>query len=364
MRIIITKNGKIFFREFEIDDIGGQQMEKNEKSNFIQSYNEMNDQKAEKRFRSLNAVKFNQKLRSIPFLKKKLFNKNNSVLNIKNIRAIRVSQNKLNLTQPFLKKYDNTESSLKENIDSIAESKEETKGQMQSKNGNFLIPIKNSSNKSIQSFYSSKVALGDIISKNSLIALKSKLLKDIRGHNDIRIPLDNKNKSSFNFRTKYENKETYLDNLSLILNYPLNASRSNIIDYYRVNKNISPFYLEKLVKSNEDKIAKLNNVCKKILTRREREKNDEMIKKRIKIKKEKLFKDNIKNSIESIERIMNKTSEIFREYKLDKKQNKDIFFIKLETIKKECWSKHRIGSLGKKNSMFKTINYQNNYFKF
>ena len=51
------------------------------------------------------------------------------------------------------------------------------------------------------------ILLGDIISKNNLLNLKTQISKDNLGHDDVRLPLDEKNKNSFNLRSKYEDKK-------------------------------------------------------------------------------------------------------------------------------------------------------------
>ena len=56
-------------------------------------------------------------------------------------------------------------------------------------------------NSSNFSYFNKNIKFGDIISNSNKIKLKSFLTKEYKGHNDIRVPLDNNNnKDSFNFR--------------------------------------------------------------------------------------------------------------------------------------------------------------------
>ena len=106
-----------------------------------------------------------------------------------------------------------------------------------------------------------KILLGDIISVKNLISMRKMLSKDNTGPDDTRVPLNDINKDSFNFRSKYENKKLTYDNLSILLNLPMNPDRTNLIEYYKQNKPIAPFYFENLLKYNEAQIYKLNKIC-------------------------------------------------------------------------------------------------------
>ena len=78
-----------------------------------------------------------------------------------------------------------------------------------------------------------RINLGDIISKKNLYNLRNKISKINKGSNDVRIPLDKQNLRSFNFRSKYENKQATEDDMDLILNYGINSDKSSIIKYFQ-----------------------------------------------------------------------------------------------------------------------------------
>ena len=114
---------------------------------------------------------------------------------------------------------------------------------MDSNSGNII----NNNNNNSSTFSLSKIKkinIGDIISKNNLYTLRNKISKYNIGPNDSRIPLDKYNLRSFNFRSKYENRQASEDDMDLILNYGINSDKESIIKYFQQNKNISPHYFE------------------------------------------------------------------------------------------------------------------------
>ena len=91
------------------------------------------------------------------------------------------------------------------------------------------------------------------------------------GSNDVRFPLDENNMKSFNFRSKYENKQATDDDMNLILNYGINTDKSSIIKYFKQNKKINPHYIENLLKYDEKKMTKLNKLLDIMLQKKEKE---------------------------------------------------------------------------------------------
>ena len=200
-----------------------------------------------------------------------------------------------------------------------------------------------------------KILLGDIISVNNLINMRKMLSKDNTGPEDIRIPLNDQNKDSFNFRSKYENKKLTYENLSILLNLPMNPDRTNLIKYYKQNKPISPFYFENLLKYNEAQIYKLNKICQIIFHKQEDEKKEAKIIQDKKFNKEKMIRQNGNKKMKMVNDLISKSNGIITGYVLKQESNnlkrKQIFVEEVKKIKKKYWDKYGVNKFYKEGQL-------------
>jgi hypothetical protein len=191
-----------------------------------------------------------------------------------------------------------------------------------------------------------KILLGDIISVNNLISMRKMLSKNNIGPNDTRIPLDEQNKDSYNFRSKYENKKVTYDNLNILLNIPMNPDRINLLEYYKQNKPIAPFYFENLLKYNDAQKYKLNKICQIIFHKKEDEKKEAKIIKDKKFNREKMLRQKGSNNIKYVNELINKSNEIIAGYTLKQETNnikrKKIYMEEVKKIKKKYWDKYGV----------------------
>ena len=200
-----------------------------------------------------------------------------------------------------------------------------------------------------------KIVLGDIISVKNLISMRKMLSKDNTGPDDIRFPLNDQNKDSFNFRSKYENKKLTYENLNILLNLPMNPDRTNLIQYYRQNKSIAPFYFENLLKYNEAQIYKLNKICQIIFHKQEDEKKEAKIIQDKKFNREKLIRQKGNNNMKYVNELINKSNGIINGYVLKQESNnikrKKIYIEEVKKIKKKYWDKYGVNKFYKEGQV-------------
>jgi high-affinity Fe2+/Pb2+ permease len=131
---------------------------------------------------------------------------------------------------------------------------------------------RNNNNSSIFSIKKTKkINIGDIISKRNLYTLRKQISKYNKGSNDVRVPLDENNLKSYNFRSRYENKQATGDDMDLILNYGINTDKPGIIKYFQQNKTINPQYYENLIIYDEYRMNKLNKILEIMMKNKEKE---------------------------------------------------------------------------------------------
>jgi hypothetical protein len=128
-------------------------------------------------------------------------------------------------------------------------------------NSNINFDSKFGFNSSEMSNKVNRINLGQIISKNNLNNLRKQISKYNKGPDDKRIPLNEQNLRSYNFRSRYENKQATEEDMDLLLNYSINPDKESIIKYFQQEKNISPQYFENLLKYDEPHLYKLNKIC-------------------------------------------------------------------------------------------------------
>jgi hypothetical protein len=391
MRIIVTKNGKIILQELEDEkNIGNFEDNANHNKKY-RNFSGLKLPRLNKKFSTLKSFYENTKKvqwganhRTKSVISKRTmdnyFNRDESKINkqeLKQAKKIKLSKSKISISQQFLNKYDdldvtykdkikNLTNTLKSNIDKNNEEKLQNELNEQNKIFNTLNTIKtkeiilNTNNKLLnknEDFNEKKqqILLGDIISRNNLLSLKSQISKDNLGHDDTRLPLDEKNKNSFNLRSKYEDKKATLDSLAIILSLPMNPDRTNLIKYYKQKKDISPFYFENLLKYDEGQIYKLNKICQIIFHKKEDEMKELKIIEDKKFNKEKLLRQKANNYMNCANKIINKSNGIINGYTLKQEiysnKKKKIYKDEVKKIKKNYWDRYGINKFYKENQI-------------
>ena len=247
MRIIITKKGEYIIKQLE-DEKSMNDLNMHNGIKFSPRLPHISSIKiikekllnTSKSFYSGAKLRTLQKKKSLKMMSE-YFNRDESKINSKELdqaKKIIVSKPKVQLSQKFLEKYHNLDSSFKEKLDNLSnmlssyKDKNITKNEEDSSINISPFNLKNNYgenlgfskfNRTDNSFSQNrKIKIGDIISRPNLIQLKSYIIKSSKGYNDVRIPLDKNNKNSFNFRTKYANKNAIKSNLDNILNLNIN----------------------------------------------------------------------------------------------------------------------------------------------
>ena len=390
MRIIITKNGRHILQEIE-----------NEKT-INSGFNNHNFAATQtfKKFRNFSCMKLPRLTKNYSTLKSfyetnknmrwgrspcgngnlgrkimvSYFNRDESQVNQNELnmaKKIKLNKNKINISQQFLDKYDDLDSTYKDKINKLTNTlkskvdkgkEEKMKNDIMKNNMAFkTMNIESNNNKSNElnqysnndkiSSEKNKILLGDIISIKNLISMRKMISKDTTGPDDTRIPLNDQNKDSYNFRSKYENKKLTFDNLNILLNLPMNPDRTNLIKYYKQNKAISPFYFENLLKYNDAQIYKLNKICQIIFHKQEDEKKEAKIIQDKKFNKEKIIRQKGNNNIKYVNELITKTKGIINEYVLKQESNnikrKKIYIEEVKKIKKQYWDRYGVNKFYK-----------------
>ena len=278
-------------------------------------------------------------------------------------KKIKLVKSKINISQQFLDKYDDLDSTYKDKINKLNNTlkTKEDKGKEEKLKKEILVNnnLFNNINKNPNNIENNNpiikpkknILLGDIISIKNLIGLRTMISKDNTGPQDLRIPLDDKNKDSFNFRTKYEDKKLTYDNLAILLNLPMNPDRTNLIEYLKQSKNISPVYFENLLKYNDNQIYKLNKICQIIFHKKEDEIKEAKLIEDRKFNKEKIIRQKSNNYMRYVNSIINQSNKIISDYTLRQESNnlkrKKMYMEETKRIKKKYWDKYGVNKLYK-----------------
>lgn len=303
MRIVITKNGKILFKELEDESPSNLQFKI--KSLQTSSYSKLpiiysNDDLLKKFNSKANNNKFimtvlrnkkiSNKRRSNSLLAQKslenFLSEDNSKIDtneLNKVKKVKLNTSRMNISQFFMEKYDSFDENYKKKLHDFNNifTKNEKQSEENDNNMGFALNNKNNTNpinminnnntSKFSNTKINKINIGDIISKGNLHTLRNQMSKYNIGSNDVRFPLDENNMKSFNFRSKYENKQATDDDMNLILNYGINTDKSSIIKYFKQNKKINPHYIENLLKYDEKKMTKLNKLLDIMLQKKEKE---------------------------------------------------------------------------------------------
>ena len=366
MRIIITKKGECIVKEFEEEK---SILESNLKNGIYYSPRLpkiLSTKKIKsKLLNSSSPINFGAKIKTLQRKKSlkmmsEYFNRDESKINKKELeqaKKIVVSKPKVQLGQKFLEKYHNLDSSFKEKLENLSNMlsshKEKNSSKIEEESNISINPynLKNKYGGNIGLFSKTsnsfsknrKIRIGDIISRPNLIQLKSYIIQNNKGYKDARVPLDKNNKNSYNFRTKYENKKAIKNSLDNILNLNINSDRTDLINYLKRNKSISPFYFKNLLKRDESQIYKLNKICGKIINN---EKNKTFLERKI---DKKIKNKHYENSSNGLISYLEKTNKILNNYsQYREKQNhirKKGFKEMIKNTKKKYWDKFHINNL-------------------
>jgi hypothetical protein len=389
MRIIITKNGKHILKEIEnektINSAYNNQNNATHTFHIFRNFSCIKLPRINKNYSTLKSfyethknMRWGRSPCGKPGLARKTmdnyFNRDESKISKRELnmaKKIKLTKNKINISQQFLDKYDDLDSTYKDKINKLTNTlksktdkgkEEKMKNEIMKNNmafntinvnsdinNNQLSPFSNNDNKK------NKIVLGDIISVKNLISMRKMLSKDNTGPDDTRVPLNDQNKDSFNFRSKYENKKLTYENLNILLNLPMNPDRKNLIEYYRQNKSIAPFYFENLLKYNEAQIYKLNKICQIIFHKQEDEKKEAKIIKDKKFNREKLIRQKGNSNMKYVNELINKSNGIINGYVLKQESNnikrKKIYIEEVKKIKKKYWDKYGVNKFYKEGQV-------------
>ena len=375
MRIVITKNGKILFKELEDESPSNLQFKI--KSLQTSSYSKLpiiysNDDLLKK----FNAKANNNKFIMTVLRNKKISNKrrSNSLLaqkslenflsednskidtnELNKVKKVKLSTSRMNISQFFMEKYDSFDENYKKKLHDLNNifTKNEKQSEGNYNNTGYIInnnknsnPINiiNNNTSEFSNTKLNKINIGDIISKGNLQALRNQMSKYNIGSNDVRFPLDENNMKSFNFRSKYEDKQATDDDMDLILNYGINIKKSGIIKYFKQNKKINPHYIENLLKYDEKKMYKLNKLLDMILQKKEKENKKDGFSFLSKLNDGK--NDNEDLHLKKIENVIKRSNSIINEHS---SLNEKLKFWRMkayqedtENIKKKYWVRYDV----------------------
>ena len=381
MRIIITKNGKYVLKEIENDQSINTNYNPNHNAALLfkkfRNFSGMKLPRLSKNYSSLKSFyetsknkRWNRMIHTKSSLSQKkienFFTRDESKINKNELnlaKKIKLVKSKINISQQFLDKYDDLDSTYKDKINKLNNTlkTKEDKGKEEKLKKEILVNnnLFNNINKNPNNIENNNpiikpkknILLGDIISIKNLIGLRTMISKDNTGPQDLRIPLDDKNKDSFNFRTKYEDKKLTYDNLAILLNLPMNPDRTNLIEYLKQSKNISPVYFENLLKYNDNQIYKLNKICQIIFHKKEDEIKEAKLIEDRKFNKEKIIRQKSNNYMRYVNSIINQSNKIISDYTLRQESNnlkrKKMYMEETKKIKKKYWDKYGVNKLYK-----------------
>lgn len=369
MRIIITKNGKYIIQEMdnETTPIRYQKISRNrfpslykrKSINNISEYLRLNKKKLSwgQNPPSRKSVSQNNSMNN--FFSRDVSKINSSELN--KAKKVKLAKKKLNISQNLLDRYYDADDAYKMKLSNFAnelkrKQNKKNDSEMQEEKKDFFEFAKNTNN---NSQIKKRILLSEIISKMNLKILKHQISKQNTGYDDTRLPLNDTNKDSFNFRSKFEDKKLTLNNLKILLNIPINPDRKDLINYFKQQKEIRPHYFENFLKYDEQQIYKLNKICQLIFDQKENAKKINEYLKEKKINEEKLAKDKGMNSIMYVDKLMHETNGIIGSYERYKencknKRNK-IFKEQVRKIKNNYWDRYEVDKFLKEEQKQKKL---------
>ena len=393
MRIVITKNGKILIKELEDQFPSNSQFKL--KSLQTSSYSKLpiihSNEDLLKKFNNkannnkfiltvLRNKKISNKRRANSLLAQKsletLLSEDNPKIDtneLNKVKKVRLNNSRIYMSQFFMEKYDSFDENYKKKLHDLNNifTKNEKQSEGNDNNTGYIInnnknsnPINiiNNNTSEFSNTKLNKINIGDIISKGNLQALRIQMSKYNIGSNDVRFPLDENNMKSFNFRSKYEDKQATDDDMDLILNYGINIKKSGIIKYFKQNKKINPHYIENLLKYDEKKMYKLNKLLDMILQKKEKENKKDGFSFLSKLNdgkndNEDLHLKKIENVIKRSNSIINEHSSLNEKFKFWRMK---AFQEDTELIKKKYWVRYDVERFLKNSQRkIKKISFKN-----
>ena len=393
MRIVITKNGKILIKELEDQFPSNSQFKL--KSLQTSSYSKLpiihSNEDLLKKFNNkannnkfiltvLRNKKISNKRRANSLLAQKsletLLSEDNPKIDtneLNKVKKVRLNNSRIYMSQFFMEKYDSFDENYKKKLHDLNNifTKNEKQSEGNDNNTGYIInnnknsnPINiiNNNTSEFSNTKLNKINIGDIISKGNLQALRNQMSKYNIGSNDVRFPLDENNMKSFNFRSKYEDKQATDDDMDLILNYGINIKKSGIIKYFKQNKKINPHYIENLLKYDEKKMYKLNKLLDMILQKKEKENKKDGFSFLSKLNdgkndNEDLHLKKIENVIKRSNSIINEHSSLNEKFKFWRMK---AFQEDTELIKKKYWVRYDVERFLKNSQRkIKKISFKN-----
>ena len=393
MRIVITKNGKILIKELEDQFPSNSQFKL--KSLQTSSYSKLpiiySNEDLLKKFNNkannnkfiltvLRNKKISNKRRANSLLAQKsletFLSEDNPKIDtneLNKVKKVRLNNSRINMSQFFMEKYDSFDENYKKKLHDLNNifTKNEKQSEGNDNNTGYIInnnknsnPINiiNNNTSEFSNTKLNKINIGDIISKGNLQALRNQMSKYNIGSNDVRFPLDENNMKSFNFRSKYEDKQATDDDMDLILNYGINIKKSGIIKYFKQNKKINPHYIEYLLKYDEKKMYKLNKLLDMILQKKEKENKKDGFSFLSKLNDGK--NDNEDFHLKKIENVIQRSNSIINEHSSLNEKFKfwrmKAFQEDTELIKKKYWARYDVERFLKNSQKkIKKISFKN-----
>ena len=387
MRILITKNGKIIVRglEDELPDNHPKLHNRNKHSSSLsklpiicstnddlfKKYSTRNSELLHKILRYRDTYKNKRSSSTIDKNTiESFYNRDETKINLSELyqaKKVKLSHPKINMSQEFFDKYDNYDLNYKKKLNELtndlnsnnnsqnkSEEKENIKKKEDTKfdnnnqimNSNINMDSNYGYNNSSISNKKNKINLGKIISRNNLIDLKKQISKYNKGLDDNRMFLDEQNIKSYNFRSKYENKQATEEDMDLILNYTINPDKESIIKYFQQQKKISPQYIENLLKYDEPQMYKLNKICQMIIRNENENKFNDLKYYKINKNKDKFNRIKDGQNLKALQNLMKKTNSILDDYTTI--QNNHNFWRKngykddVMKIKEKYWKKYHV----------------------
>ena len=405
MRIVITKNGKKIVHELE-DESPNEYDKQKSKYNQSSSMSKLpiintTNEELFKKYSAKNNEFLHQILRyrdtfqikrSNSVIDKRaldsFYNRDESKINMNELiqaKKVKISQPKIIMTQAFIDKYDNYDSNFKKNTNKLSnglDNKEESLEKRENyiniddkkiidinTNSNIKTNMNLDSNYGINSSLFSnktnKINLGKIISRNNLENLRKHISKFNKGPDDNRIFLDEQNIRSFNFRSRYENKQATEEDMNLILNYSINPDKHSIIRYFQQEKNISPQYFENLLKYDESKMYKLNKICQMIFENKDNERKFNNFKfLKFNRNKDKFNREKEGQNLKDLQGIIKKSNSILDDYTTlinhDNFWRKHAYKDDIIKIKEKYWNKYKVDRFLKNKQRIEISKLANN----
>ena len=324
MRILITKEGTEIIEE----------LEKNQFKNRLNKNSFLTKSKSLSQIQKLNSIDST----SIKYFSpKNIKNKSNlidfdsktpNIKYLKNLKIHNLNLQKINVSKSIIEKYDRTNSTSNLILSNKISSFLSNENKKISKN-------KSNNNIKILSF-------NEIIPENIVKNMKIQFINDKIMKNKLSKVDENK------FRSIYKIK-TDLEKLDDILSFPkINSNKISLIRYLNNCKKIKPKILETLVKSNKEKINKLDKLAEVIMNEDENQKlQNSIIQNKIKnIQNEESVY--INKEINKMKKQMDGFKNRLEKYKIpiDKK---DKYRDLLKDIENNYWNKYNYDKLNKKS---------------